>query len=214
MRYTSDSAISQRMKAPIQAAAPVRSKIPSMPDFAAIEAVAHKSADRRTAILALIGNLVFSWSNNESMFLYLLMLLMETDEQTAAIVFATLNTSRARTELVQRLSAAKLTDPELKQRLSKVLKAFNRGTRIRNDFNHCIFSLNSAGEITHTHSLRIGEANGKLTLGYVRQFDDARMQQLSVAIVDMTRLNRDLWELVVALDRHFAKIASRRQPRA
>ena len=86
------------------------SRLPPKPDFEAIEAAAVGSADRRTMILALIGNLVFSWSNNESMFIYILMILLETDEVSAAIVFATLNTTRARLDLVQRLATAKIND--------------------------------------------------------------------------------------------------------
>ena len=81
----------------------MQTRLPPKPDFAAIEAAARDSADRRTLILSLIGTLVFSWSNNESMFIYVLMLLLDTDEVSAAIVFATLNTTRARLDLVQRL---------------------------------------------------------------------------------------------------------------
>src|SRR5581483_11576909 len=64
------------------------SQLPPKPDFAAIEAAAHSTADRRTFIMALIGNLVYAWANNESMFIYVLMVLMNTDEASAAIVFA------------------------------------------------------------------------------------------------------------------------------
>lgn len=60
--------------------------------------------------LTLIGNLVHCWSNNESLFIYILMLLMETDEATAAIVFATLNTTRARIDLIERLAKIKVGD--------------------------------------------------------------------------------------------------------
>jgi hypothetical protein len=43
--------------------------LPPRPNFEAIEAAALESADRRTMLLALIGHLVFSWSNNESLFI-------------------------------------------------------------------------------------------------------------------------------------------------
>lgn len=60
--------------------------------------------------LTLIGNLVHCWSNNESLFIYILMLLMETDEATAAIVYATLNTTRARIDLIERLAKIKVKE--------------------------------------------------------------------------------------------------------
>src|SRR5262245_28630419 len=71
------------------------SRLPPKPDFSAIEAAAVKGGGRRTVTLTLIGNLVHCWSNDESLFIYILMLLMETDEASSAIVFATLNTTRA-----------------------------------------------------------------------------------------------------------------------
>ena len=42
-----------------------------------------------------MGHLICSWSNNESLFIYVLMILLRTDEASAAVVFATLNTTRA-----------------------------------------------------------------------------------------------------------------------
>ena len=59
----------------------VSSRLPAKPDFDAIAASAPSTADRRTLILALIGNLVSSWSNNESLFIYVLMILMRTDQE-------------------------------------------------------------------------------------------------------------------------------------
>jgi hypothetical protein len=41
------------------------------------------------------------------------MLLMETDEATAAIVFATLNTTRARIDLIERLAKIKVGDKKV-----------------------------------------------------------------------------------------------------
>ena len=88
-------------------------QLPPRPDFEALAAAAPASADRRTLILALIGNLIVSWSNNESLFIYVLMILLDTDRSSAAIVFATLNTTRARLDLIQRLSKIKPKEEKL-----------------------------------------------------------------------------------------------------
>ena len=45
-------------------------------------------------VLALMGHLICSWSNSESLFIFVLMILLRTDEASAAVVFATLNTTR------------------------------------------------------------------------------------------------------------------------
>src|SRR5580704_6155873 len=104
------------------------SQLPPKPDFEAIAAAAPSSADRRTLILALIGNLVSSWSNNESLFIYVLMLLMRTDQTSAALTFATLNTTRARLDLIQRLAKVTIRDKALDKTLAKIIEQFNEST--------------------------------------------------------------------------------------
>src|ERR1700694_59042 len=91
----------------------VLGQLPPRPDFEAMAAAAPASADRRTLILSLIGNLIVSWSNNESLFIYVLMILLDADQASAAIVFATLNTTRARLDLIQRLAKGKLKGKKL-----------------------------------------------------------------------------------------------------
>ncbi len=182
------------------------SRLPPKPDFAAIEAAAHQSANRRTFILAVIGNLVYGWSNNESMFIYMLMLLMNTDEASAAIVFATLNTTRARLDLVERLAKIKIRDKAISKALEKIVTRFNELTRIRNEFNHCMYTVGEQGEITHTRSLRLQEVRGQLQLGIVRNMDDARIKEMTDAIRNQTQLNRDIWDFLPRLQAHLAAV--------
>jgi hypothetical protein len=184
------------------------SRLPTKPDFEAIEAAALDSADRRTMILALIGNLVFSWSNNESMFIYVLMILLETDEVSAAIVFATLNTTRARLDLVQRLAKAKLRDPDTAKVLQKLIDRFNTCTRIRNEFNHCMYTVSDRGDITHTHAMKIRETAGQLVLGEVRAMDDNRIQELIKTVNNLKKLNRELWDILPRLQQGVGAITS------
>jgi len=174
-------------------------RLPNKPDFESIEAAAIDSADHRTMILALIGNLVFSWSNNESMFIYVLMILLETDEVSAAIVFATLNTTRARLELVQRLAKAKIKDREAAKMLERLIDRFNDCTRVRNEFNHCMYTVSERGEITHTHAMKIRESGGRLVLGEIRAMDQARIKELIKTVNNLKKLNRELWEFLPRL---------------
>jgi hypothetical protein len=182
------------------------SQLPRKPDFAAIEASAHQSVNRRTFILAAIGNLVYGWSNNESMFIYVIMLLMNTDEPSAAIVFATLNTTRARLDLVDRLAKIKIRDKAIAKTLEKIVTRFNELTRMRNEFNHCMYTVGEHGEITHTRSIRLQEVRGQLQLGVVRDMDDARIKEMMDAIRNQTRLNRDIWEFLPRLQTHLAAV--------
>jgi hypothetical protein len=179
---------------------PVTSRLPPRPGFEAIEAAAPGTASRRTLILALIGNISFSWSNNESMFIYVLMLLLDTDQTAAAIVFSTLNTTRARIDLVQRLAAVKITEKTVASRLEDLIERFNACTKVRNEFNHCMFALNESGEITHTHLMRITETKGRLKFGVVRPVDDSRLKEMQEVIADLRGLNRELWDFLPVLE--------------
>ena len=51
--------------------------------------------------LALMGNLICSWSNNESLFICVLMIFLRTDEAAAAVLFATLITTRMRQSVLR-----------------------------------------------------------------------------------------------------------------
>lgn len=172
------------------------SRLPRMPDFRALDSAAPGSADRRTLILALIGNLVFSWSNNESLFIYVLMLLLDTDQASAAIVFATLNTTRARLDLIQRLARMKLRNRAHEQELVKLIERFNDYTRTRNEFNHCMYTVGAHGEITNTHSIRIIESKSRLQMGEVKPMDEGRLRELTEATEELKRLNRDIWSFL------------------
>jgi hypothetical protein len=184
------------------------------PDFLAVESVAPRTAPRRTMVLALIGNLVFSWSNNESMFIFVLMILMRTDERTAAIVFATLNTTRARLDLVSRLARERITDKEVFSELSTIVERFNEHTRARNELTHCHFSLDKTGEITHTQTMRISETASGVRLGASRRMDQDRLNEMARVIRALRQLNRQLWNFLPKLQNHLCAAEPSASPRS
>ena len=187
----------------------VTSSLPPVPDFDAIEAFAPQSADQRTRILALIGNLVSSWSNNESMFIYLLMVLLQTDFNSAAIVFMTLNTTRARLDLIRRLARSRVADPALLKKLDQLIDRFNRSTKIRNEFNHCVYRVNDKAEITHVDILRIKENKEGMSLVTTKAFDNNRIKEILSAIRRLKQINRDIWEFLPKLEAHVREAQGR-----
>jgi hypothetical protein len=190
----------------------VRSDLPPSPDFAAVEAAAPAYADRQTRILGLIGNLILSWSNNESMFVYVLMILLRVDDVSAALVFTSLNTTRARLDLVRRLASLKIRDEAVASSLSRLLRRFDACTKVRNEFNHCVYNLDERGEIVTTHIMRIQEGQGRLSLGSTRAMDESRVRELRDVIRQLKRINRDLWALLPVLEAHVAAAAETRAP--
>jgi len=184
-------------------------RIPQVPDFASIDAKAPQTAEQRTTVLALIGNLVFSWSNNESLFIYLLGILLQTDDVAAAVVFSTLNTTRARLDLIQRLARVKIRDEDVAKELDGLIKRFNKASRVRNEFNHCLYSLGPNGEIAQTQSMKLQEVKGKLKWGEIKPMDDLRMKQMVKSINDLKKLNRDIWSFLPRLEAECSKSSQR-----
>ncbi|OKL44791.1 hypothetical protein [Pseudovibrio exalbescens] len=172
---------------------------PVQPDFEALERIAQEKAGQRNLLFALIGNMSYCWSNNESMFIYVLQYLIRTDEITATIIFGTLNTTRARIDLVERLAEAKLADKDAATQLRRIIRRFNECTKLRNEFNHSVFKTDSEGAITHTHSMRIQRRNGQLHLGELKPVDQQRIEAMGAAIKKMVKLNREIWQFLPML---------------
>ncbi len=185
----------------------MNTKLPAAPNFASIDAYAVDTANDRTRILALIGNLVFTWSNNESMFIYFLMVLLKTDFSSAAITFVSLNTTRARLDLVRRLAKEKIDDAKMVKRIDKLIERFNACTKVRNEFNHCIYQLNEAGQFTHTTILRVTEKKTEIQFAEVREFDTKRINEMTRTIGKLTQLNRELWAFLPELEASLDSIA-------
>jgi hypothetical protein len=176
------------------------SRIPPRPDFDAIETSAAETADQRGVVLRMVGDINFGWSNNESLLIYFIMLLMKTDEASAAVVFATLNTTRARLDLVERLAKLHLRDPALRRQLGQTLEEFATLARIRNEFNHCCFVVGAGGALTHTQTLKLREHRGRLSFGERKPIDDDRLAELSLASARLKTLNRELWRLLPVIE--------------
>ncbi len=137
-----------------------KSRLPAPPDFEAIESFAGGTEAQRSGLWTRLGDLNFAWSNNESLLIYFIMLLLRTDEASAAIVFATLNTTRARLDLIERLARVQVRDRSMLKRIRSAVEEFNAITRIRNEINHCIFIVGEDGRITDTQSTRLQETRG------------------------------------------------------
>ena len=66
-------------------------------------------------VLMLVGKLNYTWTNTESLFIYLIAHLLNTNKEAATVIFLTLNTTRARIDLLERL--AKIDRPPRKPRV-------------------------------------------------------------------------------------------------
>lgn len=178
----------------------MKSRLPPKPDFDELYKRAQGSANQRNEFVLLVGHLVFSWSNNESMFIYFLMILLDTDFDAAAVTFATLNTTRARLDLVKRLARLRLKDPKMIRKIDRLIDRFNRCTKVRNEFNHCVYDVDEQGIITKTKMLKIQQDADSLRLLEEKPVDVRRMHEVANTIKRLKTINQDMWSLMPELE--------------
>ena len=130
----------------------------------------------------------------------MLMLLLRVDFDSAAITFVSLNTTRARLDLIRRLAKAKCPDPTTIRKLERLIDRFNDCTKVRNYFNHCIYRLDETGRITHTNVLRVIEDKKGVRFAEIRAVDRNRLDEVASTIRKLTVLNRDLWSFLRELE--------------
>ena len=115
--------------------------------------------------LLLVGRMNYVWTNTESLFIYLIAQLMGTTKEAAILVFLTLNTTRARLDLIQRLAKLRTTSPADREAVLGFADRLGKESGLRNKFNHCIYSFDENGEMGTTQLMRIAELGDDLKYG-------------------------------------------------
>lgn len=167
-------------------------------------------ADTEELLCSLVGRFMFNWSNNESMLIYVMMALMRTDEISAAVVYSTLNTTRARLDLVRRLGKLHVRDRALRRRLDDMLERFNGCTRLRNAYQHSMYAFDSAGRPGEMRTLRIIETRRRISFGDPTALDARRIDELRDVLVELQALNHDIRALLPELQEAMVGRSDRR----
>lgn len=155
-----------------------------------------KPAPRFQEILLLIGQLNYTWTNTESLLIYLIAGLARVDKETAIVIFLTLNTTRARIELVERLSKLAKTAPERRREILSVTDQLTRQAKLRNKYSHCIYSFDETGTSGSTQLMRIFDTKDDIRYGKIEELDDAEIRKITSCINDIKNTNNTIWRLV------------------
>jgi len=148
------------------------------------------------AALQEIGRLTYVWTNTESLLVHVIAGLMGCDKETGLILFLTLNTTRARVDLVERLVKHKgLGDEEMHRLLGLTKKLVQHGAE-RNRYNHAIYSFDPESGDMSTIQMRIADRRDAIRMGDKRRLDTDAITGLRKTIADLTALNCDLWEMI------------------
>lgn len=148
---------------------------------------------RVDTVLRLIGQLNYSWTNTESLLIYLIVNLMRTSKEAAIVVFLTLNTTRARLDLIERLAKMASTPADVRTDVLEICSRMKQEARLRNKYNHCIYSFDENGEFESTQLLRIAEFGEDLRYGKVEQLDSDELARIDASIVNIGAVNKDIW---------------------
>ncbi|MBZ9795357.1 hypothetical protein [Mesorhizobium sp. ES1-4] len=148
-------------------------------------------------ILQLVGQLNYTWTNTESLLIYLIAGLAKIDKETAIIVFLTLNTTRARIELVERLAKMQKTPPACREAVLTVTSKLTRQAKLRNKYSHCIYSFDESGTHGSTQLMRIVDGKDDVKYGKVEALDDKEIGRIQDSIDNIKEINKDVWSIVI-----------------
>lgn len=146
--------------------------------------------------LMLIGRLNYTWTNTESLLIHLIAGLAALDKETATVIFLTLNTTRARIDLVERLSKLDKINARERKPILALTGRLQRQSALRNRYNHCIYAFDSEGGNPRTILMRISDRKESLKMGQINPLNDAAAEDIEAAITELTAINLDIWKFI------------------
>jgi hypothetical protein len=147
-------------------------------------------------VLLLVGRLNYVWTNTESLLIYVIAHLLKVEKESAIIVFLTLNTTRARIDLTERLAKLPTTPAETRDEVLAITERFKLQAKVRNKYNHCIYSFDQQGQISSTQMLRLVEGEKDVRYGKVEQVDARELERLDNAIREIADISMRLWAFI------------------
>lgn len=147
-------------------------------------------------VLLGVGRLNYVWTNTESLLIYVIAHLLAVDKEAAIIVFLTLNTTRARIDLVERLAKRHSTPKADREAVLFAMARLKKEAKVRNKYNHSIYSFDESGDISSTQLMRLVETDSEIRYGKVEQMDEKEMRQLESSIAEITDISKSLWAFI------------------
>lgn len=160
----------------------------------------HGKAAHNAAFLVSIGNLIVNWSNNESVFMAMLQVLIRGESLSAAIVWHSHRTTYARLELVDRLCREQVKNADLVDDVRRTIKRFKELSTTRNFYCHATYrydadlNLGSAAGVS-------SPADGDPIAFETKRMDRATLNEIGQTSISLGELNRKLWSLVDRLQK-------------
>jgi hypothetical protein len=152
-------------------------------------------------VLLRVGRLNYVWTNTESLLIYIIAHLLNVEKEAAIIVFLTLNTTRARIDLVERLAKLPTTAREDNHTILSLMGRLKRESKMRNKYNHCIYSFDETGEISSTQLMRLVEDERHVKYGKIEALDEKEIDRLERSIGEIVEISKAMWVFIRASPR-------------
>ncbi len=156
----------------------------------------NKPAPRFQEILLLTGQLNYTWTNTESLLIYLIAGLAQVDKETAIVIFLTLNTTRARIDLVERLTKLRKTPAEHRREILAVTERMTQEAKLRNKYSHCIYSFDGDGASGSTQLMRIFDTKNEIRYGKIEELNGNEVKNITNCIENLISINKQIWILI------------------
>lgn len=151
-------------------------------------------ADEFSDFLLKIGKLNYSWTNTESLLIHVIAGLVKCDKEAAVVIFLTLNTSRARLDLVERLAKLPGVSPDERDAILALSQEMSRLSALRNRYNHCIYAFDPENGSTRTILMRIADRKSDIRMGQANPIDEVALAEIDETLVGLVKLNGRIWE--------------------
>jgi len=147
-------------------------------------------------LMNLVGRLNYYWTNTETLLIHLIAGLARTDKEAAIIIFLTLNTTRARIDLVERLAKMSSTSEEQRVRILSITRDVMKFSGLRNHYNHSLYAFDPQTGAARTIMMRIADRKDNLKIGRTTEIDDAALEELDKTLDAIGELNKDFWRAI------------------
>lgn len=161
---------------------------------------ADKAVPRLQNVLMLVGQLNYTWTNTESLLIHIIAGLANVDKETAVVIFLTLNTPRARMDLVERLAKMRKTSPKCRADVLQATRRLTAEAKLRNKYNHCIYSFDPDSGHGVTQLMRIVERESEIEYGKVEILDDNELSRIRKSISSLIEINEMIWAITYKYD--------------
>jgi len=165
-------------------------KIPKVP--------VHGSFAHNSAFLVSIGNLVVNWSNNESVFLAMLQILLPDNSRSAVMVWYSHRTTVARLDLVNRLCREQVKDETLLKDIHRAISTFKNFSRTRNFYCHATYTYDKELNLVLASGATLTQ-EGEPIIFDDKKLDIAALNEIGHVSTQLGDFNRHVWGLVERL---------------